>query len=121
MDLRNFIKKIENDSLKIYSISLAKNKSNLIVMQIDSVASLYSFKTAYLNSKLRKQKGEVAVGAEILPSFTRNTFIFHEKEYILCTVVQSSPFEHEYDLFACRYPIHTLTFVLDHQMCFKHE
>ena len=45
-------------------------------MQIDSVASLYSFKTAYLNSKLRKQKGEVAVGAEILPSFT---FIFHER------------------------------------------
>ena len=35
-------------------------------------------------------------------------------------VVQSSPFEHEYDLFACKYPIHTLTFVLDHQMCFKH-
>ena len=39
-------------------------------MQIDGVASLYSFKTAYLNSKLRKQKGEAAVGAEILPSFT---------------------------------------------------
>ena len=93
MDLRNFIKKIENDSLKIYSISLAKNKSNLIVMQIDSVASLYSFKTAYLNSKLRKQKGEVvAVGAEILPSFTRNTFIFHEKEYILCTVTTEREF-----------------------------